>query len=201
MQSVFLSQLDTDADGKATMLVTVAKEAEIKLDPVSGARYLELRDGVRYDGLPGKLDYDVLSFDKFGTLIPEPEGGIRTADPVDGRPTSQLLQSDLPEDKAALYWRISLPLMVPVIALIAMCLSRTDHRRGRYLAMAPAFIIYLAYLGLLINARTAMEDGAGFLSSGMLIVHVVFAVLALSMLYGSRLIRAGKYRRYLNAQA
>lgn len=195
---VFLSQRGEDNDGYPTMSVTVAKEGELQIDPASGARYLELRDGYRYDGLPGSLAYRVISFARFGQLIPEPEGGIRTADPVDGRSTRALLASDAYEDKAALYWRISLPLMVPVVAIIALCLSRTDHRRGRFLKMAPAFVIYIAYLMLLANARSAMEEGASPAGSGLWYVHLAFFLLALLMLYGRRLwslFRSGGGRR------
>ena len=183
-RQVFLSQRGEDKDGYPTMSVTVAREGEIRIDPGSGARYLELRDGYRYDGLPGSLAYRVISFSRFGQLVPEPEGGIRTADPVDGRSTAALLASGAAEDRAALYWRISLPLMVPVVAIIALCLSRTDHRRGRYVKMAPAFVIYIAYLMLLANARSAMEDGASATDSGLWVVHLVFLLLALAMLYG-----------------
>ena len=107
MQSVFLSQARRDDDGELTMLLTIAEEGEIKFDSESGARYLELRDGLRYEGYPGDLDYQVVSFKQFGELIPEPEGGIRTADPVDGRSTRQLLASEQREDLAALHWRFS----------------------------------------------------------------------------------------------
>ena len=94
MRSVFLSQRSRDDDGRLQMLVTVASEGEIRLDPETGARYLELRNGYRYDGFPGRLDYQVVSFERFGELIPEPEGDIRTADPVDGRPTRQRARHD-----------------------------------------------------------------------------------------------------------
>jgi lipopolysaccharide export system permease protein len=201
MSEVFLSELGEDADGNPQMSVTVAREGEIRIDPASGARYLELRDGHRYDGLPGRLDYTVVSFRGLGQLIPEPEGGIRTADPVDGRPTRALLRSDAAEDRAALYWRISLPLMVPVVAVMAMCLSRTDHRRGRYIKMAPAFVIYLAYLMMLANARSAMEEGASPTASGVWAVHLVFATLALLMLYGPWLWRRRTRSRRSRAQA
>jgi lipopolysaccharide export system permease protein len=200
MNSVFLSQRDRDSEGRLRMKVTVAEQAEVKFDPETGARYMELRNGYRYDGYPGDLDYRISSFETFGELIPEPEGGIRTADPVDGRSTLKLLNSDRPEDKAALQWRISIPLMVPIVALIAMSLSRTDHRRGRYIKMAPAFLIYLAYLMLLANARTAIADGHGA-PGGMLWVHLLFAAVAAFMIYGGPALSRYKYRRRLNAQA
>ena len=194
MRSVFLSQRSRDSDGRLRMVVTVAEEGEVTFDPDSGARYMELRKGFRYSGYPGDLDYRIDQFETFGDLIPEPEGGIRTADPIDGRTTRKLIESDAPEDRAALQWRLSIPLMVPIVAIIAMSLSRTDHRRGRYIKMAPAFLIYLAYLMLLANARTAMAEGGG-VPGGMWWVHLLFLTLALLMLYSSRVQTRLRYWR------
>ncbi|MBN7796307.1 LPS export ABC transporter permease LptF [Parahaliea mediterranea] len=195
MQSVFLSQ-GNDRDGdNSRMVVTVAQEGEVRMDPDTGARYLELRNGYRYEGMPGRLDYRVTRFSRFGELIPEPAGGIRTAAPVDGRPTRELLDSDSPEDIAALHWRLSLPVMVPIVALIALCMSRTDHRRGRYIKMAPAFALYLAYLLLLANARSAVEDGDVGVLGGFWGVHGMFLALGLLMLYGGNLAQRFNYWR------
>ncbi len=157
-------------------------------------------DGYRYDGYPGDLDYRMVKFERFGERIPEPEGGIRTADPVDGRSTLKLLASDNPEDRAALHWRLSIPFMVPIVAIIAMCMSRTDHRRGRYIKMAPAFLIYIGYLMLLANARSGMADGQGS-ALAMWAVHLLFLSVALAMLYGPAVRGRIKHRRYLNAKA
>lgn len=200
MRSVFLSQRSEDDAGNVQMVVTVANEGEVIFDPESGARYMELRNGYRYQGFPGKLDYEVVSFERFGELIPEPDGGIRSADPVDGRATLKLWQSDTLEDKAALAWRISIPLMVPIVALIAMSLSRTDHRRGRYIKMAPAFLIYITYLLLLTNARAAMAEGSG-VPGALWWVHGLFLTVALAMIYLPPFIRGRRYRGRINAQA
>ena len=129
----------------------------------------------------------MIQFATFGERIPEPEGSIRSVPRVDGRSTASLLTSDAPEDIAALHWRLSLPVTVPIVAIIALCLSRTDHRRGRYIKMAPAFALYLVYLVLLTNARAAMEAGAGPLVLWR--VHLLYLGLALWLLYGDSLRR------------
>jgi len=201
MRSVFLSQTTATEDGEPRMTVTIAEEGEILTDPETGARYLEFRNGYRYDGMPGDLEYRIIGFERFGELIPEPRGGIRSADPVDGRPTIDLLSSSNPEDIAALHWRISLPFMIPIITVIALCLSRTDHRRGRYVKMAPGFIVYLGYLVLLINGRAAIEKETANALTGIWWIHLAFLILALAMLFGPGIFRRFRYRKYVNAQA
>lgn len=201
MHSVFVSQ-GNDEDGEnSRMMVTVAEEGEVRMDPETGARYLELRDGYRYEGMPGRLDYRVTQFSRFGELIPEPEGGIRTQAPVDGRPTRELLESTAPQDVAALHWRLSLPVMVPIVALIAQCMSRTDHRRGRYIKMAPAFGLYLVYLLLLANARSAVEEGDAGVLGSFWSIHAAFLGLALLMLYGGNLLARLRYWEENRARA
>jgi lipopolysaccharide export system permease protein len=199
MHSVFLSQREEDSDGNATMIVTFAEEGEITVDAESGARYFELRNGYRYDGVPGQLDYSVVSFERFGELIPEPKGSIRNSYPVDGRPTAQLMKSEADEDIAALQWRLSLPITVPIVAVIALTLSRTDHRRGRYVKMAPAFFIYIIYLMMLTNVRSRLGNGEMSVVPGMWGVHLLFLALAAGLLFGPDIIRRLKYRRYLRA--
>ena len=199
MNSVFLSQRDVDSDGEHTMVVTFAKEGEIIVDKDSGARYLELRNGYRYQGMPGQLDYQVVSFERFGELIPQPKDSLRDVFPVDGRSTRSLINSENPEDIAALQWRISLPLTVPIIAVIALTLSRTDHRRGRYVKMAPAFLIHVIYLMLLINARSKIETGEMAVFPGMWGVHLAFLALAVGLLFGPDIVQRIKCRRRLRA--
>jgi lipopolysaccharide export system permease protein len=201
MRSVFVAQQRRDADGAPRMVVVVAREGEIITQPDNVVRYLELRDGFRYEGVPGDLDYEMATFERFGELIPEPEDGIRDVDPVEGRPTLALWNSALPEDRAALQWRLSLPLMVPIVAIIAMALSRTDHRRGRYVKLVPALLLYLGYLMLLTRVRSALESGALAPALGMWWVHALFVALALLLLNLPSIAQRRRYRRSLRAAA
>lgn len=180
LTNVFIAQ--SARQGKdAKPMVTVAQQGEITLDLESGARYLELSNGFHYEGTPGQPDYRMTRFERFGQLIPEPEDSIRDAAPVDGRPTAQLLQSKEPEDIAALQWRLSMPLMVPIVALLAVSLSRTSHRRGRYVKLVPALLLYLLYLLGLTKTRAALEDGAAAIP-GMWWVHLVALAVVLILL-------------------
>jgi lipopolysaccharide export system permease protein len=72
-------------------------------------------------------------------------------------------------------------------------MSKTDHRRGRYIKMLPAFVIYLLYLMLLANARSSVEGGAG-LAGGIWLVHLGFLLVALTMLFGPKLLLRMQYR-------
>lgn len=195
MNDLFISRRVIDENGVGQIEVTVAREGEIVNDAERGVRYFELRDGFRYQSGEGNLDYTITRFATFGERIREPERGIRDVDPIDGRPTLSLFGSDQNDEIAALQWRISLPIMVPIVALIALTLSRTDHRRGRYVKMAPAFVVYLLYLMFLTNARSSLETGELSPAIGMWWVHAVFLLVALGLLFVPDWLRSRRYRR------
>jgi lipopolysaccharide export system permease protein len=181
MQNVFAAQ--NNSDGELT--VTFAQQGQIEAGEVEGTRYLVLENGFQYAGEPGEKAIRVTQFEKFGQLIAEPTVSKSSYKKVDARTTASLLASDSLEDKAALQWRISLVILVPILALIAQALSRTNHRRGRYVKMFPAFLNFIFYLVMLNGARDAIEKQKLSLELGMWWVHGVFLALALVLLFGS----------------
>ena len=179
LRQVFLYQPGTAGEPAS---VTVARRGEVVRDRESGARYLELQEGYRYSGAPGELRFQIASFARYGQLLPD-DPGLGSVQPVDARATARLLDSNAAEDRAALHWRLSLVAMVPIVALLALALAKTNHRRGRYIKLAPALLVHLAYLFSLASVRTAIaEDRAT--APQLWAVHGGFLLLALLLLFG-----------------
>ncbi|MDP5069389.1 MAG: LptF/LptG family permease, partial [Congregibacter sp.] len=88
-----------------------------------------------------------------------------------------------PEERAALHWRLSVALMVPIVALLALSLSKTNHRRGRYIKLAPALLLHLCYLFLLASIRADVAEGDAQVSQ-MYLLHLAFFALAVVLLFG-----------------
>lgn len=179
MHNVFVVQR-ISADAAAPAAVTFAKEGEFLYDQQVDRRYLELRNGTQYRGVPGQPDYEALSFERYGELIPELEGSLRATVKIDAISSWTLWQRDTPAARGALTWRVSLPILVPVIAIIAVALSRTDARRGRYARLGPALLVFLMYFLALTQSRSAIETGGSVWLIGA--VHLLFAALALVLL-------------------
>lgn len=180
LQNVFIVERERLPEGDR-LVVTYADEGEIIFDSATGRRYLELRGGTRFSGLAGQASYDGSAFARYGELIPEREGGIRQTLRIDAVPTLVLWGSDDPAYRAALMWRLSLPLFVPIIAVIALALSKTDARRGRYARLGPALGVFLAYFLAMNQTRAMIEDGAA--PALMFVVHLLFAALAALLLH------------------
>ncbi|WP_101756950.1 LPS export ABC transporter permease LptF [Oceanicoccus sp. KOV_DT_Chl] len=192
MREVFSASQTGDKNGEQLSIV-FAEKAAIEIDEATLGRYLVLENGYQYIGAPGQLNFRVTHFEKFGQLVKEPERQRSSYKRTDARTTEQLLTSDKLEDKATLQWRISLIILVPIIALIAQALSKTNHRKGRYVKMLPAFLIYIFYLVGLNAARDAIEKQQLPLELGMWWVHGVFLLIALLLLFGQ-----DAYRRLRN---
>lgn len=154
-----------------------------------GARYFVMSDGVRYIGTPGLADYKIIEFAKHGVALPPPRGGearLRRA----GKSLTQLLASDSPKDLAELRWRINVMLTVIVLIVLAVPLSHSAPRQGRYARLAMAVLIYVPYWNLLLAAKGWLRNREIAPELGMWWVHL--PVLALAM--GMMLHQTGKLR-------
>src|SRR5690606_17253236 len=98
-------------------------------------------------------------YDTYGQRILESKEAFVQVDSVDAMPTMAIVHSEKIKEKAAFFWRIGMPFMVPILALIALALSETNHRKGRYVKLLPGIIIYIIYVAALIGARSEIEKG------------------------------------------
>lgn len=192
---VFISEKRRSSDGKQdrgiTVLVANSGRQEIQPD---GSRYLILEDGYRYDGTPGDPEYRVTKYDAHGVLMPKPEINAEITD-REALSSRVLMDSQKLQHKIELQWRISLPLLVFVITLLAVPLSRVNPRQGRFLKLLPAIFLYMAYLSLLIAVRGALMKGKLPPGIGFWTVHAAFVLIGLLMLYWEPLQLRWKARR------
>lgn len=179
---VFISDKNRPRNGKdggTSVLVGATGVQEVHAD---GSRYLILKDGYRYDGTPGQADYREIKYDTYAALLPKPEVSSEIDD-RDAIPTSQLLGSDDPRMQSELQWRLSIPLLVFVVTVLAVPLSRVNPRQGRFLKLLPAVLLYMAYLALLIAGRGMLDKGKIPMALGLWWIHGIFLAIGLLLLY------------------
>ncbi len=160
MNSVFIAEMEKRNSAEASELAVIRAEKGERVTDTNGQSYLKLTNGYRYSGNPGTNEYDIVQFDAYMEHIvsePADRAGSVKADAI---PTSKLMHSTNAEDVATLHWRFSLPVLVVVVTLLAVPLSKTNPRQGRYIQMIPAILIYIVYLVSLNAARGSVEDGA-----------------------------------------
>ncbi|AHK78761.1 permease [Ectothiorhodospira haloalkaliphila] len=194
MHNVFIQR----RQGEDTEVV-VARSAEQQVDPGSGQRFLVLRDGHRYEGSPGDADFRIIQFATHGVRMPDPRA-VTVRSRTDNVPTADLWGSDRLEHRAELQWRLAAPLSMLLLAVLALPLSYTSPRQGRFAKLAAGVGIYVVYAQMQMVSKDWFADGDTPAWLGMWWVHLGLVVLALVLLwrqYGSFWILRGWRRAKL----
>jgi lipopolysaccharide export system permease protein len=164
-------------DSGITVLVAEKGKQVIHAD---GSRYLILENGYRYDGNPGQADYRATQYETHGVLLPKPSVSSELGE-REAIPTRELIGSDEPRHQAELQWRLSIPLLVFIVTLLAVPLARVNPRQGRFLKLLPAILLYMAYLALLIGARGQLDKGKIPMQLGLWWVHALFLLIGTAL--------------------
>ena len=154
-----------------------------KLTPAdeNGWRTMLLFDGKRYEGVPGSPEFNLMEFAEEGVPL-RPAISKAKLDKTEMLPFSELLGSDDPVLMAELQWRLSGPVMIFVLTLLAVPMARTNPRQGRYAKILLAILVYMLYSNMLGVSRSWMEDGRIHPLLGMIWVHVLMAGVGVLML-------------------
>jgi lipopolysaccharide export system permease protein len=164
-------------DSGITVLVAEKGKQVIHAD---GSRYLILENGYRYDGNPGQADYRATQYETHGVLLPKPSVSSELGE-REAIPTRELIGSDEPRHQSELQWRLSIPLLVFIVTLLAVPLARVNPRQGRFLKLLPAILLYMAYLALLIGARGQLDKGKIPMELGLWWVHALFLLIGAAL--------------------
>jgi len=179
MNGVFISEKVT-LGGKEQAVMVVADKGRSYTNPETGIRYLVLDNGYRYEGNPGEADYRQIAFEEYGIRLPDQQP-IQQVNKLYSLPSVDLIDGSAAE-RAQLHWRLSLPMLTLIVALLAVPLSKTNPRQGRYAKLIPSILLYMTYLMLLTNVRKYIEsDGASVIL--LWLVHLLYFALAMGLLY------------------
>lgn len=181
MQNVFISERQRRSDGKPEDSVTRSLSGYQTVDEDTGSRFLVLADGERYSVDPGRFEAERLEFETYAVRLSRADE-MRELDSPEYSTTVELLASDDSRARAQLHWRVSLPLMVFILTLMAMPLSRVNPRQGRFAKLLPAIFLHISYLSLLLAAQDAIGRGALSAAIGMWPIHAGYLLIGLVMM-------------------
>jgi len=173
-------------DGKLPQLLT-AKSAYRKRDAGSSDNFLVLVDGYRYEGRPGDANYRIAKFSEYGVRIELP-GSDHIVDKREGTPTADLMKSGNLKDIAELQWRIMMPISVIVLMLLAVPLSKSSPRQGRYGKLVMAVLLFVIYYNLMGVAQVWVKDGVVPPVIGIWWVALLPVLLTVVLLRSDRLL-------------
>lgn len=171
------------------MAVVIADTGHRQDDPKTpSGGMLILNNGWRYEGLPGKADYRLVKYREHGIVIApsKPDNGL---DSYDAYPTDQLLKLHDLAAVSAVQWRLSVPISVLLLTLLAVPLAKTSPRQGRYGKLLIAILVYLIFYNVAILARVWLQKGISPVALGMWWVDLLFLAGVAALLlqqYGLR---------------
>jgi lipopolysaccharide export system permease protein len=179
MEKVFL-QRRTD---EGVIEVVIAQRGEQVDSDDPDVRYLVLHDGRRYEGKPGTSEFRVVEFAEHG--IPYRLPRIAPPNPTPRSMfVADLLRAGELEHIAELQWRIGIPLSTILLAVLAVPLSRTQPRAGRYGRITLGLLVFIIYLNMLSASKAWVEQGTIAPVIGLWWVHGLILLLGLGMLAG-----------------
>ena len=161
--------------------VATAAWAEQRVLQGGRTQIVVLHDGERIEGVPGQAGFRRIRFAEHGIPVVVPEAGEGRTIP-ERKPTRALLGSSALVDIAELQGRVSLPIMVLVLALIAVPLAALRPREGRYARVAMAILVYFLYANLVSAAQVWIEKGRIPPEIGTWWVHAAFLAFGLVLL-------------------
>lgn len=177
VENVFLQRRADD--GRIEVVIAERGEQRDSDDP--NTRFFVLFNGRRYEGIPGTSNFRVMKFAEHG--IPYRLPGVEDPE-LEPRAmqTAGLISSSDPVHVAELHWRIGVPLATLILALIAVPLSRSQPRQGRYGRLAIGLLVFIVYFNLLSAGKAWLEQGTVPGWVGLWWVHALMLLFALAML-------------------
>lgn len=174
-----LANVFVERDRGGRVEVTLARRARHELSLDGRSFTITLYDGERYEGVPGSAQYRIIkSFNTLTIPVQLPPLHDVAAD-LEATPTRELIGATALDRQAQLQWRIALPVMGLVLAVLAVPLSRLRPRRGRLSRVWLAVLLFILYFNLLSAGRVAIEHGTLPAALGLWWTHAVVVVTAL----------------------
>jgi lipopolysaccharide export system permease protein len=147
-----------------------------------GRSYMLMQNGQHYIGKPGDSNYRVFEYSEYGIYVPD-SGNAVVSSTTSSMTVAQLLATKGNKAKAELQWRIAVPIACFIVCLMALPLSYTTPRSGRYAKLALAILFYLVYSNLIGMSYTWLVHGVIPVWVGTWWVHIVGLIVVLLLFW------------------
>ncbi len=188
-----LANVFVERNHGALVEVALANRARHTVSADGMTHILTLYDGERFEGVPGSAEFRIVRFAEHvvPVQVPAVSDTVRT---LEAQPTASLLAAASPAERAELHWRLAMPLMCVVLALVAVPLARLKPRQGRYARVWLAVLIYLLYSNLISVGKVWIARGTVPPWLGLWWTHVAVVLLALLVITGPGIASRVRYR-------
>jgi lipopolysaccharide export system permease protein len=177
MEKVFMQRRAEDG----SVQVVIAEMGEMVAADDPDVRMLVLHNGRRYEGVPGTTEFRVTEFAEHGVPYRLP-----SLSPPNPAPRAMsfldLMHSNEVEEVAEFQWRLGVPISTIILAILAVPLSRSQPRAGRYGRIGIGLLVFIIYLNMISAAKAWIEQSIISPALGLWWVHASVLAFALGLL-------------------
>lgn len=180
LKDIFIFQ---NVEGENKIRIIAAKKADqITIDNQNKQKFLSFQNGGRYDIDNREKKVQKMQFSQYlmNISLASNNGNYVPEKPLDifKKPFSSKKLADLE-------WKLSMPVMTIVLAIMAVPLSRVNRRsRYRFAKLIPALLLYMIYGNFMflfkdwiIDEKIPLYFGIWWLHLGMLLIGFILAKL------------------------
>jgi len=182
MEEIFIYALDNESP-----IIVLASEAKKYTDATNDSIYLRLKNGTRYEGLPGNENINILNFEKYDLEIVsgDVQKSILSFSEIEEKNTIDLLREGGSKANAEIQWRISQPISVLILSIFGVFLGKSSPRTGKGINLIIGIVIFMLYNNALLAAKSAIESDQLSPLIGMWSIHFLL-LLILIIIYQFR---------------
>jgi len=182
MEEIFIYALDNESS-----VIVLASEAKKYIDSSNNSIYLRLKNGTRYEGLPGNANINILNFDKYDLEIVsgDVQKSISSFSEIEEKNTIDLLREGGAKANAEIQWRVSQPISVLILSIFGVFLGKTSPRTGKGINLIIGVVVFMFYNNALLVAKSAIENDQLSPLIGMWGIHLLL-LLILIIIYQFR---------------
>ncbi len=175
----FLATEHVDKQGRHELKIVTGAHGRLYQEGSGGGRFLELSDGWQYEIPLGNDAWRTMKYQlNDASLSNVQSSDDDDDDPVLAMRTLDLLRSSDPQARSELAERVTVPMMVLVLMMLAMPMSRQSPREPRYGRLLLAVLAFFVYHAMLAICRAQIAKGHWHNSVSMWLVDLLIFGLA-----------------------
>jgi len=191
MEEIFIYSAGND-----NPMIVLASEAKKYTDSKSKNVYLRLKDGTRYNGLPGNKNIKILDFDLYDLEIisGDIKKSIANFSEIEEMTSVKLLSQNSLLANAEMQWRFAQPISILLLSVLGVYLGKSSPRTGKGINLIIGVVVYMLYSNGLVIAKSSIEEGQLSPIIGMWGIHLTLFIF-LIILYQ---FREGKINHFID---
>lgn len=165
MRNIFVQERNGN-----TLSIVLSQNGYVRI--IDGVRFIVLVQGQRYQGQQGLADFEITEFEEYAVSVGETTNTALELK-KEALSTRDLWNATDLKDVAELQRRLSIPLGMIILAILAVPLSSASPRSGVYGNILLAFLVYLLYKNMLSIAQSWLIKGVVPIQVGYWWVYAV----------------------------